>query len=217
LGGSGASATISGRESPAARGVCVNDYEMVYVLSPRLSSDEGEQASKWVEGVIRESGGEVLSMDLWGRRRLAYPIKHQFEGTYVYTTFRIEPSATVRIESQLGLSEDVLRHLIIRGIVEGGKPEAQSARLMAANRPPVTPPPPAVAEAPATGEAAPAEAAPAEAAPAEAAPAEAATPPAEEGATEAAPEASSEATDATAEVEATDATAPAEPEPARAE
>jgi small subunit ribosomal protein S6 len=195
----------------------VNDYEMVYVLSPRLSSDEGEQASKWVEGVIRESGGEVLSMDLWGRRRLAYPIKHQFEGTYVYTTFRIEPTSTVRIESQLGLSEDVLRHLIIRGIIEGGKPEAQSARLMAANRPPVTPPPPAVTEASATGEAA-AEAAtePADAA-SEAAPVEAATPTAEEGATEAAPEASAAATEPTAEVEATDTATPAEPEPARAE
>lgn len=203
---------------------------MVYVLSPRLSSEEGERASKWVEGLIRESGGEPLSMDLWGRRRLAYPIKHQLEGTYVYTTFRLDPSATVRIESQLGLSEDVLRHLIIRGIVEGGKPEAQSARLMAANRPPVVSPPPAVAEASATGEVAgePAdaasEAAPAEAAApsaeegaSEAAPAEAAPPSAEEGATEAAPEASSEAAEATADVEATDAAAPAEPEPARAE
>jgi small subunit ribosomal protein S6 len=133
----------------------VNEYEMVYIVSPRLSSDEGERTTAWVAGLVRESGGEVLSTDVWGRRRLAYPIKHQFEGTYVYSTFRLEPSATVRIESQLGLSEDVLRHLIIRGIVEGGKPEAQSARLMAAGRPaasPAPPPPAAVAE-PATGEA----------------------------------------------------------------
>jgi len=223
----------------------VNDYEMVYVLSPRLSSDEGEQASKWVEGIIRENGGELLSTDLWGRRRLAYPIKHQFEGTYVYTTFRLDPSATVRVESQLGLSENVLRHLIIRGIVEGGMPEAQSARLMAANRPPVAPPPPDPAAAPATDEAA-GEATAEAADAASETPAEVATPsaeagdaaseapvetatlsaeagdaaseaPVEAGAAEAAAEASSEAAAATADGEATDASAPAEPEPARVE
>lgn len=143
----------------------MNEYELVYIVSPRLSAEEGERATASVDGIIRDSGGELLSTDVWGRRRLAYPIKHHSEGIYIYSTFRVEPSATVRIESQIGLSEDVLRHMIIRGIVEGGKPEAQSARLMASNRPAVAPPPPAVAaaaaeapaveaEAPATDEAA---------------------------------------------------------------
>ncbi|MYH41808.1 MAG: 30S ribosomal protein S6 [Chloroflexi bacterium] len=112
----------------------MNDYEMVYIVSPRLSSEEAERATAWVDGLIRDGGGELLSTDVWGRRRLAYPIKHQFEGTYVYSTFRLEPQATRRIESELSLSESVLRHLMIRGIVEGGKPEAQSARVMAAGR-----------------------------------------------------------------------------------
>ena len=112
----------------------MNDYEMVYIVSPRLSSEEAERATAWVDGLIRDGGGELLSTDVWGRRRLAYPIKHQFEGTYVYSTFRLEPQATRRIESELSLSENVLRHLMIRGIVEGGKPEAQSARVMAAGR-----------------------------------------------------------------------------------
>ncbi len=112
----------------------MNDYEMVYIVSPRLSSEEAERATAWVDGLIRDGGGELLSTDVWGRRRLAYPIKHQFEGTYVYSTFRLEPQATRRVESELSLSENVLRHLMIRGIVEGGKPEAQSARVMAAGR-----------------------------------------------------------------------------------
>ena len=112
----------------------MNDYEMVYIVSPRLSSEEAERATAWVDGLIRNGGGELLSTDVWGRRRLAYPIKHQFEGTYVYSTFRLEPQATRRIESELSLSENVLRHLMVRGIVEGGKPEAQSARVMAAGR-----------------------------------------------------------------------------------
>ena len=113
----------------------MNDYEMVYIVSPRLSSEEAERATAWVDGLIRNGGGELLSTDVWGRRRLAYPIKHQFEGTYVYSTFRLEPQATRRIESELALSENVLRHLMVRGIVEGGKPEPQSARVMAAGRP----------------------------------------------------------------------------------
>lgn len=113
----------------------MNDYEMVYIVSPRLSSEEAERATAWVDGLIRDGGGELVSTDVWGRRRLAYPIKHQFEGTYVYSTFRLEPQATRRIESELTLSENVLRHLMVRGIVEGGKPEPQSARVMATGRP----------------------------------------------------------------------------------
>jgi len=113
----------------------VNDYEMVYIVSPRLSSDEAERATAWVDGLIRQGGGELLSTDVWGRRRLAYPIKHQFEGTYVYSTFRLDAQSTRRIESELALSEDVLRHLMVRGIVEGGRPEPQSARVMAGGRP----------------------------------------------------------------------------------
>ena len=119
----------------------MNDYEMVYIVSPRLSSDEAERATAWVDGLIRQGGGELLSTDVWGRRRLAYPIKHQFEGTYVYSTFRLDPQATRRIESELALSEDVLRHLMVRGIVEGGKPEPQSARVMAGGRPAPAPRP----------------------------------------------------------------------------
>ncbi len=113
----------------------MNDYEMVYIVSPRLSSDEAERATAWVDGLIRQGGGELLSTDVWGRRRLAYPIKHQFEGTYVYSTFRLDAQSTRRIESELALSEDVLRHLMVRGIVEGGRPEPQSARVMAGGRP----------------------------------------------------------------------------------
>jgi len=108
---------------------------MVYIVSPRLSSDEAERATAWVDGLIRQGGGELLSTDVWGRRRLAYPIKHQFEGTYVYSTFRLDAQSTRRIESELALSEDVLRHLMVRGIVEGGRPEPQSARVMAGGRP----------------------------------------------------------------------------------
>ncbi len=177
----------------------MNDYEMVYIVSPRLSSEEGERTTAWVDGLIRENGGELLSTDVWGRRRLAYPIQHQFEGTYVYTTFRLDPAATVRIESALGLSEDVLRHLVIRGIVEGGRPEAQPARLMSASR--QAPPPPPVAassvdEQPATEQ-----------------PAEAAVPASESNALDAATEAAVGPSASAAET----TEAVAEPEPARTE
>ena len=135
----------------------MNDYEMVYIVSPRLSSDEAERATAWVDGLIRQGGGELLSTDVWGRRRLAYPIKHQFEGTYVYSTFRLDAQSTRRIESELALSEDVLRHLMVRGIVEGGRPEPQSARVMAGGRPSAAPRPQPQPEAEA-GAAGPAEA-----------------------------------------------------------
>jgi small subunit ribosomal protein S6 len=103
------------------RGTAVGDrlkeYELLFIVSPRVAADDVQGAIERVEGLVRESGGEVLGSDNWGRRRLAYPIKHYFEGTYVLLTLRMEPRAAAPLEASLIISEEVIRHLLTEGII----------------------------------------------------------------------------------------------------
>ena len=95
----------------------MNEYELTYIVTARRATDAVSEVIDWVAGVIGDAGGEVLSVNNWGRRRLAYPIKHEFEGNYVFTTLNLPGENTGALESALTISEDVIRHLLIRGII----------------------------------------------------------------------------------------------------
>jgi small subunit ribosomal protein S6 len=195
----------------------MTDYELMYILHPRLTSDEIEQAVERITGLITGAGGEIVSVDQWGRRRLAYPIDRNLEGYYVLTTYNADPSTGGPLEGQLNLSADVLRHLLIRGIIPYEGPPREERPADRGSREPAPAPPAEGAEGEAS--AAPAEASlPAEgeaAAEPEAAAAESAAEP-EAAATEetvAEPEAAEAAPDAeteTAPPEQPEAAAPAE-------
>ena len=87
------------------------------ILHPRLTADETAATVQAVEAQVATHGGTLLSTDVWGRRRLAYPIHGLVDGTYVLSTFTIPPEGTAPLEAWLLLSENVLRHLLIRGII----------------------------------------------------------------------------------------------------
>jgi small subunit ribosomal protein S6 len=116
----------------------LNEYELLYIVSPRLAAAEVEQTVAAVSAAVQQDGGEVLAVDTWGRRRLAYPIRHHFDGTYVHAKLRIEPDQASRLERSLNIREDVLRHLLTRGIVEGiqGPPELELVREYSRRGPP---------------------------------------------------------------------------------
>ena len=95
----------------------MNEYELVSIIHPRLNADETTAAIATVEGQIVSNSGELLSTDVWGRRRRAYPINHLLEGTYVLMTFRLAPDKAPVLEALLRISEQVLRHLLVRGII----------------------------------------------------------------------------------------------------
>jgi small subunit ribosomal protein S6 len=145
----------------------LNEYELLYIVSPRVPADDVANAIERVNALVTAQGGEVLSVDNWGRRRLAYPIRQYFEGTYVLTTLKMPPTGAVAIESGLRLSEEVIRHLLIAGIIprtSGGRPrEEREEREQAPEA--VAAPAPVAAEAPATEAPAEAEAPAAEAEP----------------------------------------------------
>jgi small subunit ribosomal protein S6 len=87
---------------------------MVLVFKPDLGERDVPAAVERVSGMISTNGGEVSKVDVWGRRKLAYPIKRFTEGDYVLTQFALQPEKVRDLESGLKLNEDVIRHLVVR-------------------------------------------------------------------------------------------------------
>jgi small subunit ribosomal protein S6 len=94
--------------------VTTRDYELVVILNPEIGDDAVPNSIQRVEQGITSRGGEVMDSNHWGRRRLAYPIKRHMEGNYVVTQVKLDPAQVPDLEASLRISEDVIRHLIIR-------------------------------------------------------------------------------------------------------
>jgi len=89
------------------------DYELVVIVSPVVEEEGFEAAIESVNRFVTGRGGVVSDVERWGKRRLAYAIKHHAEGNYVLTRFRMKPEHNRELDSNLRISEDVIRHLLI--------------------------------------------------------------------------------------------------------
>ncbi len=93
----------------------LEDYELVLIVTPEV---EDEALDTTIENItskfITANGGTISNIERWGKRRLAYPIKHFTEGSYVLTQFKLKPTLCKEFEANLRISEEVLRHLLIR-------------------------------------------------------------------------------------------------------
>jgi small subunit ribosomal protein S6 len=92
----------------------LNDYELVTILHPDIKDEDVGDTVERLNQFITGRGGEVREVDQWGRRRLAYPIARQFEGSYVVSHLQMQPANAAELEANLRISEDVLRHLLVR-------------------------------------------------------------------------------------------------------
>ena len=90
-------------------------YELVVVLSPQVADEEVPDAlERLVKRPVEAQGGQLQETDHWGRRKLAYPIQSHLEGNYVVTQLSLDPSQTMELERGLKISEEVIRHLLVR-------------------------------------------------------------------------------------------------------
>ena len=92
----------------------LHEYELVVILSPEIQEDRIAGSIERLNQSITSRGGEVADTNHWGRRRLAYTIKRHLEGNYVVSQIRLDPTQVPALESGLRISEEVLRHLIIK-------------------------------------------------------------------------------------------------------
>jgi small subunit ribosomal protein S6 len=92
------------------------EYEMLYILGSEIGEDNIPAAIEKVNNLITRLGGELGENNQaapWGKRRMTYPIEKQQDGFYVLATFKLSPSQTLELETDLRISEEVLRHMLI--------------------------------------------------------------------------------------------------------
>ncbi len=91
----------------------MRDYEIVYVIRPDLSDEARAAKLERVHSLITENGGEIGKAEEWGKRILAYEIRHFAEGYYRLTEFRMPPESVNLLEGRLNLDEELLRYQIV--------------------------------------------------------------------------------------------------------
>lgn len=89
----------------------VRHYEMLTILNAEVEEPK-EEVGK-IEEVVRSLGGEMTQTDVWGKKKLAYPIQKKTEGFYALFTFDLEPTQTFELKRVLGLRPNVYRQMLI--------------------------------------------------------------------------------------------------------
>jgi small subunit ribosomal protein S6 len=107
----------------------VRQYELIFVAHPELETEDLSAVVERVEDLVKRSGGQVIRIEPWGLRRLAYPIQNRWEGQYLLMRLELDPPGVADLERRLRLTEQIMRHLIVR--VEGETEEDTSEEEVA--------------------------------------------------------------------------------------
>ncbi len=89
-------------------------YELMVILDPNLEERTVQPSLDTYLNVVRNDGGTVDNIDIWGRRRLAYEIAKNAEGIYAVVSLQAEPATVKELDRQLTLNESVLRTKVMR-------------------------------------------------------------------------------------------------------
>ena len=92
----------------------MNQYETVFILTPVLSEDQMKEAVAKFKKILTDGGAELLSDELWGLKKLAYPIEKKTTGFYVMVEFKAEPALISKLEVNYRRDERVIRYLTIK-------------------------------------------------------------------------------------------------------
>jgi small subunit ribosomal protein S6 len=92
----------------------MREYELMVILDPELEERTVAPSLDRFLNVVRQGGGTVDNVDIWGRRRLAYDINKKSEGIYAVVNMTATPEVAKELDRQLGLNESVLRTKLLR-------------------------------------------------------------------------------------------------------
>lgn len=104
----------------------MRNYELVVLLHPDLEIDADSAIAK-VEKLVTDVSGKIIKRDNWGKKRLAYRIKKHDFAVYVYFKVQLEPAAVEALENSLGITEEVIRHLLVSELIV--KPTGKTREL----------------------------------------------------------------------------------------
>lgn len=94
----------------------MRNYELMYIIRPDVEQETVQAVVEKFQGII-VNGGEITKQDVLGKRRLAYEINKHREGTYVLVHFVASSEIVNELERVLKISDEVIRHMIVRDVV----------------------------------------------------------------------------------------------------
>ena len=92
----------------------MNKYEVALIIRPDVDQEGQDAIVERLSGLLTADGGQVDNVDVWGRRRLAYPIKKVQEGFYYFIQGQFATSVLPELDRSVRLSESILRHMVVR-------------------------------------------------------------------------------------------------------
>ena len=92
----------------------MNQYEVLYVITPELDEEADKVVMDKFAEIITANGGEIEKTDVWGKRRLAYPIDYKTEGFYVLVTFSANPELPRELERNMRNDERLMRYMVTK-------------------------------------------------------------------------------------------------------
>jgi small subunit ribosomal protein S6 len=104
------------------------EYETIYILRPDSTSDVIAQVNQKIRGVIETGGGTLLKVENWGKRKLAYEVKKQLKGTYLFFSYLGTAGLVEEVERNLRLTDSVIRYYSVK-MAENVDPAVRTSEL----------------------------------------------------------------------------------------
>ena len=92
----------------------MRNYEIMFILSTPLTDEEKQAGVKLVEDTLAKAGAVEIKTEVWGERKLAYPIKKKENGYYVLTLFQMDGTGLTEVEAKLNITESILKYMIVK-------------------------------------------------------------------------------------------------------
>lgn len=91
----------------------LREYETIYILRPDTQNDRVADVNQRVRGIIESMGGVVLNVDNWGKRKLAYEIKKELKGIYLFWSYLGSPQVVTEFERNMRMLDPVIRYMTV--------------------------------------------------------------------------------------------------------
>ena len=92
----------------------MREYEVMYIIKPGFEEDKYAEFIEKYNALIQANGGEILKVEPWGKRRLAYEIEKLREGYYVLLRINGEPELPRELERNFKIADEIMRYLVVR-------------------------------------------------------------------------------------------------------
>lgn len=94
----------------------MRDYELMYIVRPTVGDEGFPAVTERVDGFVASIGGEAGEKQVWGKRRLAYPIERHDDGYYIVQKIQLDPGRVGALEELLRIADDVIRHIVVEPV-----------------------------------------------------------------------------------------------------